>query len=224
MAFRLMFGWNDWSRNGLLLERIDVFARVARINDWPSVLESYSHMPVLPGEIHQRWWWPWGRRRVRMVFPCPACFHPLMALVEPDLDLECPICRTTFRVPAPPAAAPPPTKKVFKPDQGYGIWAQVLFALGLVTVVIAIVAACFGITHLAIGCMVVGVLGGVYARFRNFLRRRSNADVPKLNRFAVVHESIQAVGAIVLGICALPCIGCLVVPFGVRPFWWVSLF
>lgn len=33
MAFRLVFGWNDWSRNGLLLELIDVFARVARIND-----------------------------------------------------------------------------------------------------------------------------------------------------------------------------------------------
>lgn len=182
-------------------------------------------MAVASGEMYQHGWWPWGRRRVRMAFPCPACFQPLMAFVEPDLDLECPICRTTFRVPAPPAAAPP-AQKVYKPDQGYGVWAQVLFALGLVVFIISIVAACVGITHLLIGCLVVTMLGALGAWFRNYWQRWSNPDVPKLSAGKHLHESIQAVGGVSIGLCALPCLGCLLLPVlgSIRSFGWLSLF
>lgn len=57
--------------------------------------------------------WPFRPpARVRLAFPCPACYQPLLGKVAPGEDLICPWCRTTFQTPEPPPPAPPVSRKV----------------------------------------------------------------------------------------------------------------
>lgn len=160
-----------------------------------------------------------------MAFPCPACFHPLLAQVEPDLDLECPVCRTTFKVPAPPAimVQAPPIAKAPIPKaaathgmaktKGYGFLGQTFFAVGLVVIIVGIVLTCSGFEpYVFLLPMLVLLLGLLGSRFKNYLNRRKNPEVAKLTFRGLCHEGLQALGAVTLAVFLIPCLMCMLGP------------
>jgi hypothetical protein len=130
-----------------------------------------------------------------MAFPCPACFQPLLAMVEPDLDLECPVCRTTFKVPAPPLPVPrfkpPPVPKVM-PDQTVAKPpGNLMFALGVGTLAVGTVCTLgFGLFLFSM----IFVTGVIVARIRNGFLRRRNPMLPKLSWGAICWEGVRAIG------------------------------
>jgi hypothetical protein len=130
-----------------------------------------------------------------MAFPCPACFQPLLAMVEPDLDLECPVCRTTFKVPAPPLPVPrfkpPPVPKVM-PDQTVAKPpGSIMFVLGLITLVVGTVCTFgFGLFLFSM----IFVTGVIVARIKNGFLRRRYPMLPKLSWGAICWEGVRAIG------------------------------
>ena len=130
-----------------------------------------------------------------MAFPCPACFQPLLAMVEPDLDLECPVCRTTFKVPAPPLPVPrfkpPPIPKVM-PDQTVAKPpGNLMFALGVGTLAVGTVCTLgFGLFLFSM----IFVTGVIVARIRNGFLRRRYPMLPKLSWGAICWEGVRAIG------------------------------
>jgi len=157
-------------------------------------------VPGIAGLISSLIPWPWTRRRVRMAFPCPACFHPLLAVVEPDLDLECPVCRTTFRVPAPPAPVPrkvvPPPMPVVDAQQQDGLLGTFIFGLGVFTIVVS-AAVTMGLGLIPMG--LIFFIGTVVARIKNGWRRRNNPAVSKLSRGRIWWEGVKAIGITMAG-------------------------
>ena len=152
-----------------------------------------------------------------MAFPCPACFHPLLGVVEPDLDLECPVCRTTFKVPAPPAAMASAPKisgtVVVVQNKGYGILSQVLFGVGGSVFPLSYLMLFMGFDrYLPISVLVVFLLGLLGSRFKNYLNRRKNPEVAKLTWRGLCHEGLQAVGAVTLAVFLIPCLMCMLGP------------
>lgn len=149
--------------------------------------------------------WPWKRRRVRMAFPCPACMFPLLAAVEPDLELECPLCRTTFLVPAPPApvitkpkAPVLPVNQVGPPPEGF--LGTITFVLGWIVLAVGTVISC------GTGLFLFGLIfatGTIVARIKNGLRRRKNPLLPKLSWSKIGYEGIKAIGISFLGLLIL---------------------
>lgn len=140
-----------------------------------------------------------------MAFPCPACFHPLLAVVEPELELECPECRTTFLVPAPPApvisipkvpvlqagtAVPPPD----------GLWGTVAFALGWIALGVGTIISCGTGLFLF---LTIFTTGTIVARIKNGARRRKNPLLPKLTWSKIGVEGIKAIGITFMGLLVL---------------------
>lgn len=146
--------------------------------------------------------WPWrARRRVRMAFPCPACLRPLLAMVEPELELECPDCRTTFVVPAPPAPIinipkAPPIPGVQANPVSEGFLGKAPFVLGLISLVVGTIVSCGFALFIFIGIFVTGT---IVARIRNGFRRRKNPLLPKLTWSQIGYEGIRAIGITVMG-------------------------
>ena len=107
-------------------------------------------------------------------------------MVEPDLDLECPVCRTTFKVPAPPLPVPrfkpPPVPKVM-PDQTVANQpGNLMFVLGLITLVVGTVCTFgFGLFLFSM----IFVTGVIVARIRNGFLRRRYPMLPKLSWGAI---------------------------------------
>ena len=116
-------------------------------------------------------------------------------MVEPDLDLECPVCRTTFKVPAPPLPVPrfkpPPIPKVM-PDQTVAKQpGNLMFVLGVITLVVGTVCTFgFGLFLFSM----IFVTGVIVARIRNGFLRRRYPMLPKLSWGAICWEGVRAIG------------------------------
>lgn len=165
-------------------------------------------------------WLPWFRNRVRMGFPCPACFHPLVAEVEPDLDLECPVCRTSFKVPAPPPPMPPPPRvvvvqpgvEVLPKRKGVLDWG--LLILGYLVAALALVAPLVGWeTYFTLVILVIFLIGLFASRIKDYLRRRKNPALPRLQWRQACEEGVQAIGAVAMAIMVIPCVLGMIIPF-----------
>lgn len=173
----------------------------------------------MPVDHKPSWWNPWpGRKLVRMAFPCPACFQPLVALVEPGLDLECPVCLTTFRVPAPPTPSTPKVVAtvVLVQNKGHGILNQALFAIGLIVFPVGLLVVFLtGEPYFSLGVLVVFLLGLFGSRVKDYLRRRKNPEHAKLTWRGLCHEGFQAVGAVTLAVFLIPCLLCMMGPVGI---------
>jgi len=136
-----------------------------------------------------------------MAFPCPACLRPLLAMVEPELELECPDCRTTFVVPAPPAPIinipkAPPIPGVQANPVSEGFLGKAPFVLGLISLVVGTIVSCGFALFIFIGIFVTGT---IVARIRNGFRRRKNPLLPKLTWSQIGYEGIRAIGITVMG-------------------------
>ena len=145
-----------------------------------------------------------------MVFPCPGCFYPLAARVEPELDLQCPKCGTAFRVPAPTVAtAPGPNQGVpvgVVQNNGFGILNQALFGMGLIAFPISYSMVFLGFDRfLPLSVSAVFLLGVFGSRFKNYLNRQQNPEVLRLTWRGLCHEGFQAVGAVAIGALMIPC-------------------
>ncbi|MBM4095519.1 MAG: hypothetical protein FJ261_01945 [Planctomycetes bacterium] len=134
-----------------------------------------------------------------MAFPCPACLHPLLAMVEPELELECPECHTTFLVPAPPApiinipkAPPIPGVQPNPVSEGF---LGISFVLGLISLVVGTIFSSGFALFMFIGIFVTGT---VVARIKNGFRRRKNPLLPKLTWSQIGYEGIRAIGITVI--------------------------
>lgn len=181
--------------------------------------ETYSRNPLLPklkfthgsrsadlfDDKRPGWWNPW---RARLPFPCPVCFHPLAGVVEPEMELECPICRASFRIPARPVSrtdsAPvmAPAAVTLAPKSS-GWFGQFLFAMGVMGFGAGVALAVFGVPYGLALAMAVFWLGVFSAWASDQFKRRKNPALAKKTKWALAHEGFQSIGAMALGLLVI---------------------
>ena len=120
--------------------------------------------------------WPFPPpAKVRLAFPCPACYQPLLGKVAPGEELICPWCRTTFQTPEPPPAAPPVSRKVLKESRlkrsfsFKSIITGLSIVFGIITYTVLIIVAVVDeprVWLLLLGILVAGwVIQALHRRF-----------------------------------------------------------
>lgn len=120
--------------------------------------------------------WPFPPpAKVRLAFPCPACFQPLLGKVAPGEELICPWCKTTFQTPEPPPAAPPLPRKVLKensPKKSFslkGFIRGTSIVFGIIIYISLVITALVDfpvLWLLLLGILLVGwIIQGLYRRF-----------------------------------------------------------